>query len=434
VAMTHVRAELLFTTGCAHADRAEELLRSVLAAEQLPVEIERVPIDDLDEAASFGFHGSPTIRLDGRDVEPPPAGEEASLACRRYWQPDGTLDGVPSEGAIRAALEDRLAARRARRGPIGTLREVPGRTMRAGFVWASHRHSLERLVRSLPVTNGLVRRFVAGEDLAGVLPALERLRRAGMRSTVDVLGESVATEAAARQAADRYLDVLDALAARDLDRNVSLKLTQMGLDVDASVCRRTVERVVARAAEMGAFVRIDMEDHTRTDATLAMARQLHAKYHNVGVVIQSYLRRSSSDIEALGREGIRVRLCKGAYNEPAGVAFATKAEVDESYAELMEDLLVNGTYPALATHDERLIERAVGFSRGRGIGPDRFEFQMLYGIRRDLQERLVRQGFTVRVYVPYGSQWYPYFMRRLAERPANVLFILRNLLRERRSG
>lgn len=214
MAMTHVRAELLFTTGCAHADRAEELLRSVLEAEQVPVEIERVPIDDLDEAASFGFHGSPTIRFDGRDVAPPPAGEEASLACRRYWQPDGTLDGVPSEGTIRAALEDRLAARRAQRGPIGTLREVPGRTMRAGFVWASQRRSLERLVRSLPITNGLVRRFVAGEDLAVVLPALERLRDAGLRSTVDVLGKSVASEAAAGQAADRYLVVLDALAAR----------------------------------------------------------------------------------------------------------------------------------------------------------------------------------------------------------------------------
>ena len=432
--MAQVRAELLFTTDCPHADRAEALLRSVLASEHLPVHIERVPIDDLDEAASFGFHGSPTIRLDGRDVAPPPSDEEVNLSCRRYPGPDGTLDGVPSEAAIRAALEDRLAARRARRGPIGTLRELPGRTMRAGFVWASQRGSLERLTRALPVTSGLVHRFVAGEDLAEVLPALERLRNSGMHSTVDVLGESVDSEEAARHSADRYLEALDALAARTLDGNVSLKLTQMGLDVDPSFCRANVERVVARAAELGAFVRVDMENHTRTDATLAIARSLFAAHGNVGVVIQSYLRRSKADVEALSEAGIRVRLCKGAYNEPASVAFATKAEVDESYAQLMEALLLNGTYPALATHDEALIERAIAFTRDRGIGPERFEFQMLYGIRRDLQERLVRQGYTVRVYVPFGSQWYPYFMRRLAERPANVLFIVRNLLRERRSG
>jgi proline dehydrogenase len=432
--MAPVRAELLFTLDCPHAERAEALLRTVLASEHLPVEIERVAIDDLDEAASFGFHGSPTIRLDGRDVVPPPPDEEVSLACRRYAGPDGILDGVPSEAVIRAALDDHLAARRARRGPIARLKELPGRAMRAVFVWASQRRSLERLTRSVPFTSALVHRFVAGEDLAGVLPALERLRAGGMHSTVDVLGESVDSEEAARHAADRYLDALDALASRNLDRNVSLKLTQMGLDVDPSFCRGNVERVVARAAALDAFVRIDMEDHARTEATLAIARALHAAHRNVGVVIQSYLRRSRADVDALCHEGIRVRLCKGAYNEPASVAFATKAEVDESYGQLMEALLVNGTYPALATHDEALIERAIEFSGRAGIGPERFEFQMLYGIRRDLQERLVRQGFTVRIYVPYGSQWYPYFMRRLAERPANVLFILRNLLRERRWG
>jgi proline dehydrogenase len=432
--MVQVRAELLFTPDCPHADLAETLLRSVLASEGIPVDIERVPIDDLDEAASFGFHGSPTIRLDGRDVVPPPPGEEVSLACRLYSGAGGKLDGVPSEAAIRTALEDRLAARRAQRGPLGTVKELPGRTLRAGFVWASRRGSLERMTRALPITKGLVHRLVAGEDLAGVLPALERLRRSGMGTTVDVLGESVDSEAAARHCADRYLEALDALAERDLDRNVSLKLTQMGLDVDPSFCRDNVERVVARAAELGAFVRVDMEDHTRTDATLAIARELFARHGNVGVVIQSYLRRSKADVDALSEAGIRVRLCKGAYNEPASVAFASKAEVDESYAQLMEALLLNGTYPAIATHDEALIQRAIGFTRGHDIGPERFEFQMLYGIRRDLQERLVRQGYTVRVYVPFGSQWYPYFMRRLAERPANVLFILRNLLRERRSS
>jgi proline dehydrogenase len=430
--MAQVLAELLFTPDCPHADRAEAVLRSVLAAARIPVDIERIPIGDLDAAAAFGFHGSPTIRLDGRDVAPPPPDQDVNLSCRLYPVDGGRLDGVPSEAVIRAALDDRLAARRTHPRPLGPIRDLPGRAMRAGFLWASRRRSLERLTRALPPTKALVRRFVAGEDLAGVLPALQRLRRAGLHSTVDVLGESVDSEDAARAAADRYLEALEGLAARDLDRNVSLKLTQMGLDVDRAFCLANVGRVVARAEELDAFVRIDMEDHAHTDATLAMARELFTAHGNVGVVIQSYLRRSGADVDALCRQGIRVRLCKGAYNEPASVALASKAEVDESYARLMEKLLVDGIYPALATHDEALIGRAIAFAQREGIGPDRFEFQMLFGIRRDLQERLVRQGFTVRVYVPFGSQWYPYFMRRLAERPANVLFIVRNLLRERR--
>jgi proline dehydrogenase len=315
-----------------------------------------------------------------------------------------------------------------------TVRELPGRALRSGFLWAAHRRSLQRVATGLPITRGLVWRFVAGETMAQALDTLERLRDAGFRTTADVLGESVTDATMAEEAAARYLQLLDALAGRGLEGNVSLKLTQMGLDVDADLCRLNVARVVGHAAEVGAFVRVDMEDHARTDATLGLVRELHATLPDVGTVIQAYLRRSEGDIARLNVEGIRVRLCKGAYNEPASVAYAHKVEVDASFARLMERLLEAGTYPALATHDERLIERARRFAEGRGIGPERFEFQMLYGVRRDLQERLRRQGYAVRVYVPFGREWYPYFMRRLAERPANVLFITRSVLREGRGG
>jgi proline dehydrogenase len=249
---------------------------------------------------------------------------------------------------------------------------------------------------------------------------------------VDVLGESVTSRAMAEAAAERYVETLDALGERRLEANVSLKLTQMGLEIDEEFCRTNVGRIVDRARELGAFVRIDMEDHTKTETTLAIARSLHATYPDVGVVIQSYLRRSAGDVERLISERVRVRLCKGAYDEPASVAYAHKAEVDRSFAELMERLLLEGRYPALATHDEALIDRAIGFCERHAIGPERFEFQMLYGVRRDLQQRLVDQGWTVRVYVPYGAQWYPYYMRRLAERPANVIFLLRSVLSEGR--
>jgi proline dehydrogenase len=306
--------------------------------------------------------------------------------------------------------------------------------MRSLFLWLSRRRSFGRLATRLPVTRSMVARFVAGETLEEALVALARLHDAGLRTTVDILGEDVASVDEARAAADLYLATLDALTERGLDRNVSVKLSQMGLGIDADVCRANVERILARAAESEAFVRIDMEDHATTDATLALWRELrpvNAGRGDSGVVIQAALRRSPADVEALIAESARIRLCKGAYVEPASVAFPDKSDVDDAYARLMERLLAAGTFPALATHDERLIRRAVDFVRANSIEPDRFEFQMLYGVRRDLQERLVRAGFGVRVYVPYGTQWYPYFMRRLAERPANVGFVLRSVLRER---
>jgi proline dehydrogenase len=307
--------------------------------------------------------------------------------------------------------------------------------MRTGLLWLSRRRAVGRLATRLPITRGMVARFVAGETLPDALRALETLHAAGFRTTVDVLGEAVTSVDAARAAADEYLATLDALAARGLDRNVSVKLSQMGLGLDEDVCRDNVRRILECAAEHEAFVRIDMEDHRTTDATLALWRELRPVNQgrgDSGVVIQSALRRSPEDIEALIDEHARVRLCKGAYVEPGTVAHPDKVDVDAAYAALMERLLRDGTYPAVATHDERLIARAVAFVRAEGITPDRFEFQMLYGVRRDLQERLVRAGFGVRVYVPFGTQWYPYFMRRLAERPANVAFVLRSVLREGR--
>ena len=307
--------------------------------------------------------------------------------------------------------------------------------MRTSLLWLSRRRSLGRLATRLPVTRRMVARFVAGETLDQALVALQALHAAGFRTTVDVLGEAVTSADDAARAADEYLATLDALARDGLDRNVSLKLSQMGLELDGSVCHDNVARILTRAAELDAFVRIDMEDHTTTDATLGLWRELrplNAGRGDSGVVIQTSLRRSSGDVDDLVVEHARIRLCKGAYVEPAAVAFPDKADVDAAYADLMERLLRDGTYPALATHDERLIARAVAYTRDHDIAPDRFEFQMLYGVRRDLQERLRKAGFTVRVYVPFGTQWYPYFMRRLAERPANVAFVLRNVLRERR--
>jgi len=321
--------------------------------------------------------------------------------------------------------------------------------MRLTLLTLSHRRALGRLATQIPITRPMVRRFVAGESLDEVIPALVQLRDRGMYTTLDVLGESVTAEADARAAADRYLATLDALAEAGLERNVSLKPSQMGLAVSRDLARENIRAIVARATELGAFVRIDMEDHTTTDATLDLwravrpapgdaggsAREAAAPDRpgtpDVGVVIQSALRRSAGDVESILAADGRVRLCKGAYMEPGAVAYQDKAEVDAAYERLMLRLLRAGRYPAIATHDVRLIKRAVEVAQTEGIGRDRFEFQMLYGVRRDIQEQLVDAGWRVRTYVPFGSQWYPYFMRRLAERPANVSFLLRNLWRER---
>ena len=429
-----MRVELLATLDCPHVERAEEIARAALTNGLGPPVIQRVYVNDIDQAAGLGFHGSPTLRVDGRDIVPPPADLPIGFGCRLYAQPGGGLDGVIPATTIVDEMARRHEAEAHERAARMRLGDVPAKISRALFLWASHRHLLGSIATAIPLTRRMVRRFVAGDQLDDALAALERLREQDMRWTVDVLGESVSSREMAVAAADRYLATLDALAERGLEANVSLKLTQMGLDIDPGFCRDNVARVVDRAREIGAFVRVDMEDHTKTETTLDIARSLHADYADVGVVIQSYLRRTAEDVEQLIAERVRVRLCKGAYDEPGAVAFRAREEVDESYARLMQRLLLEGRYPALATHDEALIERAIAFAAEHDIGPERFEFQMLYGVRRDLQESLVARGYTVRVYVPYGTEWYPYYMRRMGERPANVLFILLSVLREGRGG
>ena len=316
--------------------------------------------------------------------------------------------------------------------PVTAVRELPERAMRSALLSLSRRPRLGRLATRLPVTRRMVERFVAGETLADALEALDRLRAAGLRTTVDVLGESVTSEAAASSSAERYLELLDALAGRGLDGNVSLKLSQMGLGLSPELCRANVARIFTMAATTGAFVRIDMEDHASTDATLAMWRELRPLNPASGVVIQAALRRSADDVAALIAERAPIRLCKGAYRELASVAYPTKSEVDESYLALLTRLLREGASPALATHDPRMIRAATDLVEREGLRRDQFEFQMLFGIRRDLQQQLVAAGYRVRIYVPFGREWYPYFMRRLAERPANVMFVLRSVTREER--
>jgi proline dehydrogenase len=310
------------------------------------------------------------------------------------------------------------------------LRLLPQRTMRSVLISLSHRRSLARVAVRSPLTRPIVARFVAGETLEEALPAIVALKRAGLHTTVDVLGESVASRDQAAAAVDRYLATIDALSEQDLDPNVSLKLTQMGLEIDRACCLENVIRVVEAVRGVSGFVRFDMEDHTMTDATLEVWRAAHEAYPGVGVVIQAALRRSSADVDSIIAAGGRVRLCKGAYDEPASVAYRTRTAVDANYARLMERLLVADVQPAIATHDPKLIAKAISIVEREGIGRDRFEFQMLFGVRRDLQRTLIDRGYQVRIYVPYGTEWYPYFMRRLAERPANVGFMVRAIVKE----
>ena len=278
-----------------------------------------------------------------------------------------------------------------------------------------------------PLARRLSARFIAGSNLDQALTVCKELNSEGIAVTLDVLGESISSVGEAAAARDAYLRTLSAIHEKGIQGNVSLKLTQFGLDLSAEVCRANVTQLVERAAGLNGFVRIDMESSEYTDRTLGLVCDLHAKYRSVGTVIQAYLYRSKGDIEMLNERGIRVRLCKGAYLEPASVAFPKKQQVDANYIELMQLLLDKGAYPAIATHDERMIAATRAHVESHKIARDAFEFQMLYGIRRDLQRQLAREGFRVRVYVPYGEAWYPYYMRRLAERPANVLFILRNM-------
>jgi proline dehydrogenase len=279
------------------------------------------------------------------------------------------------------------------------------------------------------VAQRLSTRFVAGETLEQALAVARQLNQEGITVTLDHLGESVTSLEEAAEARDVYLRTLEAIHAGGIRGNVSLKLTQFGLDLSYAECLANVDQLVRRAAELGSFVRVDMESSEYVDRTLELVRTLHARHGAVGVVIQAYLYRSKDDIANLCAEKIRVRLCKGAYLEPASAAFPQKSDVDRNFVQLTQQLLTDGVYPAIATHDEAMIGQTRQFVTSRSIGRECFEFQMLYGIRRDLQRQLVAEGYGLRLYVPFGKAWYPYYMRRLAERPANVLFILRNLLR-----
>ena len=301
--------------------------------------------------------------------------------------------------------------------------------LRATFLFLSRQARLRHWAETLPLARALSARFIAGSTLEQALAVCAKLRAEGISATLDYLGENVRSLDEAAACRDMYLRMLAGLQAAGMEPNVSVKLTQFGLDFSTVACEQNVAALVEVAAASGGFVRIDMEASEYTERTLAIVRSLHKRYGACGTVIQAYLHRSAADVEALIRECIRVRLCKGAYLEHPDVALPSKSAVDQNYRHLSEKLLQFGAYPALATHDERMIEAAEQFVRNNSIGHDRFEFQMLYGIRRDLQQRLVADGYRMRVYVPFGEAWFPYFMRRLAERPANVLFLLRNLLR-----
>jgi proline dehydrogenase len=281
-------------------------------------------------------------------------------------------------------------------------------------------------------SNGFARRFIAGETIDEAIAAARAIEAAGMQQTLDLLGESVATMAEADAATRVYVDVIDKIVASGIGRNISLKLTQLGLTIDRATCVDNLRRILDVAGRHEFFVRIDMENSPYTQLTLDVFETMwQQQYRNVGVVLQSCLPRSMADARRMNELGARVRIVKGAYKEPRGVAYQEKAQVDAAFVEISKVLLSNGVYPAIATHDTAMLDQVRTFAAREGIGPDRYEFQMLYGIRRDLQAKLTADGYRMRVYVPFGREWFPYFMRRLGERPANIGFVIRGILAER---
>jgi proline dehydrogenase len=308
--------------------------------------------------------------------------------------------------------------------------------LRGALLYLSEQQQIFRFVRKNRLARGFANRFVAGETLDTAIAAVRALNARGITASLDLLGESVYNESEARVTAKQYVEMLDRIAAEGVGSNVSLKLTAMGLDVSEELCLRLMDEVLGRARDHGTFVRIDMESSAYTQRTLDIFehRLFPAFREHVGIVLQSYLYRTMADVEDAIRMRARVRLCKGAYKEPDAVAFPDKKDVDDSYLRAMRLLLTRGNYPGIATHDEAIINEVKRFALEQGISPDRFEFQMLYGVRRDLQDQLVDEGYRMRVYVPFGTQWYPYLMRRLAERPANVAFLTGSVVREMVGG
>jgi len=304
--------------------------------------------------------------------------------------------------------------------------------LRAAFLWLSEQPRIFRFVRQNRLARKLASRFVAGETVDEAIATLHDLNASDLSASLDLLGESVLHAEEAQRACKTYLEVLDRIHAATANANVSVKLTQMGLDIDERLCVGNIRSIVGKAKQYGSFVRLDMEQSSSTTKTLQLFTDVfYPEFGNtVGVVLQSYLRRTAADVDAMIGLGARVRLCKGAYKEPEDVAFPDKRDVDANYVACMERLLERGNYPGIATHDVKIIDHAKAFAKKQSIPAGRFEFQMLYGVRRDLQYRLRREGYNMRVYVPFGTHWYPYLMRRLAERPANIGFITTNILKE----
>ena len=301
--------------------------------------------------------------------------------------------------------------------------------LRGFFLWLSHLRWVAWLALHTPLLRRVALRFVAGTTLDQAAEAVRALNASGAMATLDVLGESVEDRAAADRAAAEYVATIERIAAEGLDANVSLKLTQMGLDLGVEECLEVIAPVVEAGARHRIFVRIDMESSAYVDRTLEVVARLRAGGCDIGPVIQAYLHRSAEDVERLAADRVRTRICKGAYNEPPEVAFPDKKDVDENYVRVMQVMLASGVYHGIATHDPHMIDATIAFAQKQGIGKEAFEFQMLYGVRRDLQKQLAKDGYNMRVYVPYGKHWYPYFMRRLAERPANVWFVMKNVLK-----
>ena len=304
--------------------------------------------------------------------------------------------------------------------------------LRSALLYLSGQQQIFRFVRNNKLAKSFANRFVAGETVDTALAAVARLNARGITASLDLLGESVHNEAEARAAGDVYVTMLDRIYQQKADANVSVKLTAMGIDISEDLCVAIMHKILQRAREYQTFVRIDMESSEYTQRTLDLFEQrLYPAYReNVGIVLQSYLYRTFADVERANLIKARVRLCKGAYKEPETVAYPDKKDVDSNYVRCMHELMLKGNYPGIATHDEAIIKDAKRFAKENQIAPNRFEFQMLYGVRRDLQDKLVRESHRMRVYVPFGTQWYPYLMRRLAERPANVAFLTGNVFKE----
>ena len=300
--------------------------------------------------------------------------------------------------------------------------------LRSLLIGMSESKRLERFVTSTGPTRRMAQRFVPGATLEDGLIAAHQLNRIGHLVSLDLLGENVVDAGGAKRAAAAYMSMFDRIATEKLDANISLKLTQIGLDLDSALCEQLLNEIVDRAANFQNFVRVDMEGSPYTQRTIDLVKRVRSQGGSVGTVMQAYLYRTEQDVRDLIAAGCRIRLCKGAYKEPPEIAFPKKADVDANYVKLMKILLPSGVYHGIATHDPAMIAATKQFATERGIGADQFEFQMLYGIRTDLQRSLLKEGYRVRVYIPFGSDWFPYFMRRLAERPANLMFFLRSVI------